>query len=85
MPAIAISLIGCALILQSGNPWFTVVVFWMKLFTDALLGSYLFWFRRPYLYFYHNLGYGTVGLFAGALAIDFVVWVALTYVTLQWL
>ena len=83
--SISISFLSCVLILMSGSPYFIVPAFWIKVFSNAGLLTYIHIFRYHQFNFFFNLGYSIPQLYIKTLAIDFVLWFILAFITLQFL
>jgi hypothetical protein len=78
-----LTLCGCLLIWSYGSWQFAVPVFWMKIFSNAFIGLYTFFFNNDEFVFYRNLGFGRWLLFSGAFVIDMIIWLVATIFTLQ--
>jgi len=81
--SITVSIICCVLVLASGSPYFTVMAFWMKFFSNAGLLAYVHLFRADQFTFFANLGYSQKQLYLQFLAIDFTIWIILNSITLM--
>ena len=81
--SISISLGSCFLILLSGSPYSTILVFWLKIISNAALLSYVHFFRSDQFNFFFNLGYSQKQLYLKTLGLDFGLWIILTYITLK--
>ncbi len=83
--SISITFLSCVLILLSGSPYFVVPAFWIKVFSNAGLLTYIHIFRYDQFNFFFNLGYSIRQLYISAFAIDFILWVILALITLNFL
>ncbi|MEO7989641.1 MAG: hypothetical protein ABI663_08880 [Chryseolinea sp.] len=83
--SISITFLSCFLILLSGSPYFIVPAFWIKVFSNAGLLTYIHIFRYYQFNFFFNLGHSIRQLYIKTLAIDFVLWFILAFITLQFL
>ena len=81
--SIGISIAGCIMILQSHSPYSTIFVFWTKIISNAALLGYVHFFRSEQFTFFFNLGYSQKQLYLKTLALDFGLWIILTYITLK--
>ncbi|HTF17657.1 MAG TPA: hypothetical protein VK658_06270 [Chryseolinea sp.] len=73
------------LLLSWGSAYYMLALLWIKAFSNALLGVAFHLSRAEQLHFYHNLGYSTVRLYALAMTLDLLIWLAFIVVTLQFL
>lgn len=80
---LSISFFGCWLIWMYGSWQFMVLVFWMKVFTNILLGIFIHLFSPSQFYFFKNLGYSKSRLFAFTFILDMVIWFLLSFTTLK--
>lgn len=80
---LSITFFGCSLIVMSGTWNFVVSIFWMKLFTNAMLGLFIHIFSPEQLYFFNNLGYSKTRIFASAFLLDMVIWFLLSWLTIK--
>lgn len=84
-PASFFTLFTCFLLVAWGSVYYVLTLLWIKIFSSALIGTASHFTRAEHLYFYHNLGYSTIWLYAMTAALDLLVWacvVALTVVVL---
>jgi hypothetical protein len=70
---------------QSGSPFFITATFWMKVFTNIVLGAYYHFFRSKSLTFYYNLGYTQKQLYGFSFLFDFIVWVLGSTAIIVWI
>lgn len=81
--ALGISLIGCVLVLAYGSWLYMVVVFWTKVLTNTLLGLYINYYRPEQFYFFANLGYSKIRIFAFTFILDMLIWFLLSWLTIK--
>jgi len=79
------SLFTCYLLLNWGSVYFVLSLFWIKGCSTLLLGASFHLGRSEQLYFYHNLGFSTIRLYAMAAALDLLLWGAMIIVTTRFL
>ena len=80
-PSLVVSLVSCYTLVAVGGTFVIPTLFIIKVTTSILLGLYIHIFRSEQLYFFFNLGYSRVRLYAGALILDLVLWILLITVT----
>lgn len=51
-----------------------LILFWMKLATNALIGFLFISFNKTGFYFYNNLGFSARQMMTGALLLDLLLW-----------
>src|SRR5918993_3610298 len=79
------SLFTCFLLLQWGTTYYVLSLFWVKAFSSTLIGGVFHISRPGQLHFYHNLGFSTIRLYALTAGLDVVIWMAVLFVTTQFL
>lgn len=79
------SLFSCYLLVQWGTVYYALTLFWIKAVSSVLIGGAFHLSRREQLYFYHNLGFSTIRLYALVALLDFLLWVAMMFVAAQFL
>lgn len=82
VPSIAVSIIACIFVVQSGTPYSVLMIFWMKMIVSFFLGVLHYTFRPQSLFFYHNLGFSVRQLYGFALLADEFLWIAMTILTI---
>ena len=73
-PLISITLISAAQVLLSGTALFIFRVFWVKMFTTLIIGTYITIFRSEQFIFYNNLGYTRACILLFSFGLDFAIW-----------
>ena len=81
----AFSLYTCYLLLSWGSTYYVLTLLWIKICSTALLGIVFHLSRRDQLYFYNNLGYSTVRLYAHAAVLDLLLWIGFVIITAQFI
>jgi len=81
IPLIAISVVCCFQVWQAQSVYFIIPVFWVKILTSLVIGTYLVIFRSEQFVFYNNLGYSRTRLFAYTFVVDFLIWLLLMTIT----
>lgn len=84
-PATFFTLFTCFLLVKWGSIYYTLTLFWIKIASTALLGVVNHLSHSEHLYFYHNLGFSTVRLYALAAALDMLIWGLSITVTAQFI
>ncbi len=82
LPCSLISLANCIFLYEAGTALYLLYSAWLKLLATMLIGVYVYVFRHQQFYFFHNLGYTKLQLFATAFAIDIISWIALSFTIL---
>lgn len=82
-PVLGISLFGCWLIWIYGSWQYIVLVFWMKVITNTLLGLFTHIFSPDQFYFFNNLGYNKIRLYVFTFFLDMVIWFLLSWLTIK--
>jgi len=80
-PSLAATAVSCYTLAATGGTFLIPTLFILKVATTILLGVYIHIFRSAQLYFFLNLGYSRIRLFAETLILDLVIWVLLITVT----
>lgn len=62
-----------------------LTLFWIKIFSSALLGAAFHFSRAEQLQFYHNLGFSTVRLYVWTAMLDLLLWLMMIMVAAQFL
>jgi hypothetical protein len=79
LPLIAISLICAHQVWQSQSAYFIFRVFWVKLLTTFIIGTYIGIFRNEQFIFYNNLGFSRTRLFLYVFLFDFSIWLFMMF------
>jgi hypothetical protein len=70
----SISLLSGYILWNSRTVTSLLVLFWMKLITNVLIGFLFATFNKEGFYFYNNLGFSGKQMLQGVLLIDMVLW-----------
>jgi len=63
------------LFLQQSNVLASIIIlFWMKIITNLLIGFLFGTFKSESLYFYNNLGYSSLKMYLGVFFLDIFIW-----------
>lgn len=81
--ALAISLMGCWFIGMYGSWQYIVVMFWIKVITNVLLGLFIHIFSPSQFYFFQNLGYNKESLFTHTFILDMGIWFTMSWLTIK--
>lgn len=73
-PLIAISLICAHQVWQAQTVYFAFRVFWVKIITSLIIGTYIALFRSEQFIFYNNLGYTRTRIMVYSFVFDFLIW-----------
>ena len=70
-----ISVVGCVLVKQSHSLSYAMLFSIVKGITNGLIGTLFHLFKQDQLYFFNNLGFSTLSIYAQALMLDMMLWV----------
>jgi hypothetical protein len=84
-PALLVTLILAGSLFRSEDPDFFIVVMWIKIVTTGLLLLFVHLFHSPEFFFFNNLGYSNLAIYASMVAIDFLISTSLYYFIMQFL
>jgi hypothetical protein len=70
----SISLFAGYMLWNSKSVTSLLLLFWMKLITNALIGFLFSTFKKEGFYFYNNLGFSAKQMLLGVLLIDVLLW-----------
>ena len=73
-----ISIISSYILWNTNNIASLLILFWMKLATNVLIGFLFSTFNKEGFYFYNNLGYSAKQMLLGVLLIDMVLWLLIS-------
>jgi hypothetical protein len=73
-----ISIISSYILWNTNNIASLLILFWMKLVSNALIGFLFSNFNKDSFYFYNNLGYSAKQMLLGVLLIDMVLWLLIS-------
>ncbi len=76
-----ISVVSGIILLDTKTISSLLVLFWMKLITNALTGILYVTFNKEGFYFYNNLGFSAKQMLIGVMLIDLLIWL-LTGITI---
>jgi hypothetical protein len=76
-----VTLLGCYLIWLNGSWSFVIVVFWIKLLTNIILGLYIHIFHEDQYAFFQNLGFNKLQLYVFTFILDMTIWAAFSLLT----
>lgn len=87
---VMISLMGLSVICayqvwQPQSVYFILPVFWVKIITTVIMGTYIAIFRSEQFIFFNNLGYSRGRIFLYCFMLDFSLWLLLMVVVSQML
>jgi hypothetical protein len=85
IPETFLNLLSCYLIWQAGSGKIILYLFWMKVIANAFIGIFIHLFQAQQLYFFNNLGYSAKRLYIHTAALDFLIWICLSLITLLFL
>jgi len=74
----SISVFSDYILWNSKNVASLLILFWMKLVTNALIGFLFITFKKTGFYFYNNLGFSTNQMLTGVLVIDLLLWLLIS-------
>lgn len=81
VPLIGITFICALQVLQAQSGYFVVRVFWLKILTSIVIGTYLAIFKAEQFVFYNNLGLSRARLLLLSFLLDFTIWMVAMTVT----
>jgi hypothetical protein len=81
-PSTAVTLFSCYLIIDEGSGRHGLILFWLKVVTLLVFGTFLHLSNAGQLYFFHNLGYSTRRLYTLTALLDLGIWLLLTIATI---
>jgi hypothetical protein len=74
----SISVISGIILWNTNNIASMLILFWMKLSTNVLIGFLFSTFNKDGFYFYNNLGYSAKQMLLGVLLIDMLLWLGIS-------
>ena len=80
-PSLIVSWVSCYSLLAVDSRSVIVTLFEIKVATTTLLGLYVHIFRSEQVYFFLNLGYSRIQLYAKTLILDLAIWTLLIVIT----
>ena len=84
-PLIGISLISAHQVWQSQTGYFVFRVFWVKIITSLIIGTYVALFRNEQFVFYNNLGYSRASMLLYSFGVDFLIWLLIIVIVCRML
>jgi hypothetical protein len=80
-PLIGITAICAYQVWAAHSVYFVFRVFWVKVLTTVVIGTFIYLFRSEQFVFYNNLGYSRTRLFILAFLFDFLIWIVFMVAT----
>lgn len=84
-PLICISMVCSYQVWLAQTAYFIVPVFWVKIITSLIIGTYIALFRSEQFIFFNNLGYSRTRALAYSFFFDFLIWLFIMGVTVKML
>lgn len=85
IPLTGISVICACQVWQAQSVYFVLPVFWLKIITTVIMGTYIAIFRSEQFIFFNNLGYSRTRIFLYCFMLDFLLWLLLMVAVSQML
>lgn len=82
-PLIFISMVCSFQVWSAQTAYFILPVFWVKIITSLIVGTYIALFRSEQFIFFNNLGYSRTRVLVFSFFFDFLIWLFIMSVTVK--